>query len=954
MAKKKFDFTENKKSVDELFEEQFKQKEAESSSSALPPDIPISLKDINKIVNADAQNDEGMLQEEVREQVIDIEDEEGAYDLEEMNEESVDEIEEELDELDSKKKKRKKDREKGRKNEKAYQEQTKKLDEATRLHNEEMQKQYERMHQQEELSASEKRNRELVDDDFEINKKQQAEAQQEKIDNVIAAHRQKEEEAKNYQGFENKNIDFSGKNEHGKYEEYQAETEKPEQNNHASPFYEEQYQKDPQIKREDQDIEQKVYKNEEKSYKESQKYSHEESDYKENQIHGYNDDFYKESQSAAINKDNYKEPVTAGPVDINKESESKDSYHQYEDSLSRKIEKEYIDEDREKAAKAESEARKEYFRDHSQAAEQQNNYHDKGNSGVKTDYYKSEKHTEDYYKTGDNYKEKSVKADSETKQGYFKEYGQAEHKADNPPSFSRVDYKEDRDSKFSHSEEVKDQNHFRNSETAFKEEKTNPYRNDGVMNFKNESRTDAETQRPERNQHLQNDNFGKDYHVEESRGSELRSVSGQHFIDSASKNSETKLHYGYDRDKKSDKPTENSQNHSSLKYERNINPKYYHEAKAYHLGTGKNLGGDGNAIQVDYRKANTTNSNIVSTVIGSGSDIRRSEETVRPVNNDHYSKNVIDSTKDKNPYTRDYRRKSSIDERNTINNGFGSKQESKITSNQENGITGKQESKFTSRPGNNTYQNNAYSNHSYVNNVVTGRQSEKGSTFINSVRNKRDRIISYGSQLANGGIVLNHKKDNIPQKENNAIILNLNKAYGSKVNNAANMQPIILNLEKQHSVNIIRTNETSNKKYGSIINNVKSGKAHKGIFDTDKIKDKIKPTIFTSKYKLNPIKLKSNLNEIIINEKGVLISRQEVKFKYAKTMGSGFYRAGNTVLRGIGNQIENALRENDTIDTALKVKTIGAGLTGSISFLRMQRNNVGVAGNFLKAKGNAV
>ena len=103
-----------------------------------------------------------MLQEEVREQVIDIEDEEGAYDLEEMNEESVDEIEEELDELDSKKKKRKKDREKGRKNEKAYQEQTKKLDEATRLHNEEMQKQYERMHQQEELSASEKRNRELI------------------------------------------------------------------------------------------------------------------------------------------------------------------------------------------------------------------------------------------------------------------------------------------------------------------------------------------------------------------------------------------------------------------------------------------------------------------------------------------------------------------------------------------------------------------------------------------------------------------------------------------------------------------------------------------------------------------------------------------------------------------------------------------------------------------------
>ncbi len=69
--------------------------------------------------------------------------------------------------------------------------------------------------QDEDISASERRNKAYRDDDLELDRERQAELQREKINHIREEQRAAEEAARNYQGYGNKNIDFSGKNQHG-------------------------------------------------------------------------------------------------------------------------------------------------------------------------------------------------------------------------------------------------------------------------------------------------------------------------------------------------------------------------------------------------------------------------------------------------------------------------------------------------------------------------------------------------------------------------------------------------------------------------------------------------------------------------------------------------------------------------------------------------------------------
>ena len=623
MGKKKFDFTEDNKpakTVDELFEEQFANRKPEDSS-ALPPDIPISLKDINAMVNAAAQADEGMIQEEVLEHVVDLEDEEGVYDLDEINEESLEEIEEELELEDEKKKKRKADREKGRKNEKAYQEKTRQMDEANRLHAEEMRKQSERIRQQEEankaasvvasdegISSTEKRNRALQEDEFEADRKAQVQAQKEKTDNIIAEQRAKEEAAKNYQGFENKNIDFSGRNEHGRKEDvsYSSETGKTEP---VTQFKEEVKTSEYKEIKIEEPAQSTIKEVEHKPTTEPQTIVDKKEDLYKEETH--REDYKTPVSDSYKNNDNYREPerviTPVAPININNESENQGSqtYSEPYESSSRRRDKQYMDEDYERAERAKSEARREQNRNlHSDSPASSQKQDNPSGTTTRNDY-KSE--NEGLKKT-ESEKVITPIPSQDNRQSY--QEGQTSSSKHNDESYPRRDI-------------------GRRAEVINKGSETNSFQKDDI--------------------------YRNDY-LEGSGNSSLKEKEpGKHNFERRTIPSGSENYQIPTNERQSDLPT-GSQSEVRTVNQRTIREisRNHSQHASYRVGSGKDLDGAGNSIQVD--KKDTTpiiNKGYVSTVIGNGSNIEDSKESSFINRTTNYAENTIKGSEPKRTYVKE-------------------------------------------------------------------------------------------------------------------------------------------------------------------------------------------------------------------------------------------------------------------------------------------------------------
>lgn len=1071
MGKKKFDFTEDNKptkTVDELFEEQFANRKPEDSS-ALPPDIPISLKDINAMVNAAAQADEGMIQEEVLEHVVDLEDEEGVYDLEEINEESLEEIEEELELEDEKKKKRKADREKGRKNEKAYQEKTRQMDEANRLHAEEMRKQSERIRQQEEankaasvvasdegISSTEKRNRALQEDEFEADRKAQVQAQKEKTDNIIAEQRAKEEAAKNYQGFENKNIDFSGRNEHGRKEDvsYSSESGKVE----PVSQYKTEDLKTPEYKSEDF----KTPEHKETKYEGPAQSTIKEVEYKsttepqtiiDKKENLYKEETHREDYKTPVsdsykNNDNYREPervvAPVAPININNEPENQGSqtYSEPYESSSRRRDKQYMDEDYERAERAKAEARREQNRNlHSDSPASSQKQDNPSGTTTRNDY-KSE--NEGLKKT-ESEKVITPIPSQDNRQSY--QEGQTSSSKHNDESYPRRDI-------------------GRRTEVINKGSETNSFQKD--------------------------DSYRNDYSKESGSSSLKEKEPGKHNLEHRTTPSGSENYQSHTDGRQSDLPTGSSPEVRTVDQRtiREISRNHSQHA-SYRVGSGKDLDGAGNSIQVDNKKdtAPIINNGYVATVIGNGSNIEDSKESSFINRTTNYAENTIKGSEPRKPYIKEesaFRqnrpqedevigsvnkehlgihsnvRKEETDNRyidNTFKNTGPKKsfEKDESTFKQSEGFKDKAssigtESGLGTQTGIKRHEDNHYINNTLKNTEAKKPYIKEGSSYrsdkIPSPSGNKDSNITSNNvnkETSNKGNIPSGIKNQTPKNvasptnkdrilENRVGIdinkhslntnngININKNTGHLLDSEGNR---VKNINEKDKINsglpintttgtVIKSTEFGKNKAERVKENIKSGNNYQGFVSTigsfngpngPKIcpvchknpcvckktgnthtgsfggnggnnppnvcpvcgknpcvcKDKngkFIPIIDNEK-KLKPtmvIKDRNILNkkEIIINEDGVIISRAEVKFKYAKTVGKGFLKSGGTLNKRIGRQVLNAFKENEAVNAADKVRVGLAGAFAFGAFMRVQGRKLGVASNFVKAKGNAL
>ena len=1124
MGKKKFDFTEDNKptkTVDELFEEQFANRKPEDSS-ALPPDIPISLKDINAMVNAAAQADEGMIQEEVLEHVVDLEDEEGVYDLEEINEESLEEIEEELELEDEKKKKRKADREKGRKNEKAYQEKTRQMDEANRLHAEEMRKQSERIRQQEEankaasiiasdegISSTEKRNRALREDEFEADRKAQVQAQKERTDNIIAEQRAKEEAAKNYQGFENKNIDFSGRNEHGRKEDvsYSSETGKTEP---VTQFKEEV--KTPEYKETkiEEPAQSTIKEVEHKSTTEPQTIIDKKEDIYKEETH--REDYKTPVSDSYKNNDNYREPerviTPVAPININNEPENQGSqtYSEPYESSSRRRDKQYMDEDYERAERAKAEARREQNRNLRSDSPASSQKQDNPSGTTTRNDYKSE--NEGLKKT-ESEKVITPIPSQDNRQSY--QEGQTSSSKHNDESYSRRDI-------------------GRRTEVINKGSETNSFQKDDI--------------------------YRNDYSKESGNSSVKNKEPGKPIKEPRTIPSSSESYQSHTDGRQSDLPTGSNPEVRTVNQRtiREISRNHSQHA-SYRVGSGKDLDGAGNSIQVD--KKDTTpiiNKGYVSTVIGNGSNIEDSKESSFINRTTNYAENTIKGSEPKRTYVKEEPtfKQNRIQEDEVI--GSVNKEHLGIHSNGRKEETGnryvnntfkngeprkpfvKEEPTFRQgdnlkdkassgeaviglgaqvgikrHEGDNRYVDNTLKNTEprkpYIKEETPSRQgvglkdkglsettevksgsqagikkNETGSRYVdNTLKNnepkkpfvKEETPLKQGSGLKDkvsgteAGIGLgiqsgikrhedNHyinntlknteaknpyikegtsyrsdkipspsgnkdshitsnnvnketsNKENIPsgiknqtpknvaspinkdQPLDNRVGINinnqpLNKPNGINVNKSRGYlindkgQAIVkTSTDKTDKINsglpvkttsgiVVKTTEVGKEKIDKVKDNIKAGNNYHGFINLKKgpnvcpicgknpcvCKDNIGNDW---KNKINFVKDKSkeNKKEIIIDADGRVISKATVKSNWARTMGSGFLRGGQNINRTLGRQVLSSFKENEAVNAADKVRVGVAGAFAVGAFMRVQRERLGIASNFIKAKGNSL
>lgn len=608
MGKKKFNFRQDKsidipekeKSVDELFEEQFRNRKPEEAST---PDIPISLSDINKAVNNAAGVDSGDEMEETLEHVVE-EDGEGAVDLEELNEEAAEENEEELDAEDLKKKKRKADREKGRKNEKAYQKKTREMEEANRRNQEEMQKQSERLHKQDEENArlnagnlvnnepseqvnisesdmteSEKINQALMEDDFEAERIRQTQEQKNKTDKMIADQREKEKAAQDYEGYGNKNIDFTGNNNHGS-KSSSGEMSEPSYSDNKDNYSERPHtsqleNREPDRTMADTRDTDKSSSSQIKNESENQDSYSKKDNYEDNR-----DRYSTPSSEASVNK---QQEASASPINI-KESETQDSTS-YE-STSRQQEKQRMDDDYTAKIQEDASSRRDKLnsmRDEQRASEEA------------TKHYKSQDHGIDFSGKGDNWKPTGNNQSSPIP-------SQEGHMKDNP-SGNRVDYiQEEKENRKVHNES--DRNHISDSDKS----RNN---HEGQTSSLNDRRSDYPEQRKDRSQ-IRNGNFTSESSKKNNnyRGiynSRSEAMSGKsepgNFSDTQRRSDIIKNQNSHGLEsfipsRQSDTPTDRRSDIKTIT-EPNRVSNYRSSNTSHKIGSGKDLDGANRSVQIN-------------------------------------------------------------------------------------------------------------------------------------------------------------------------------------------------------------------------------------------------------------------------------------------------------------------------------------------------------------------
>lgn len=612
MGKKKFNFRQDKsvdipeKGIDELFEEQFKNRKTEEASSNLPPDIPMSLKDINKAVNNAAQSDEGEIQEEVLENMVN-DDGEGTYDLEELNGESEEDIEDEISDIDKKKAKRKADCEKGRKNEKAYQKKSREMEEANRKHQEEMRKQSERLHEQEkssnpvnneysnlvnseagnqvsnetskdvnvssDISDSTKRNQALIDDDYETERIKQAKAQKQKTDDMRTEQRAREEATKNYEGYGNKNIDFSGNNNHGRADSKSDSLYSDKNNSYNTPNQStDGYVRD---------------NNEYHSNKDS--YSGQ-----KNNIQSATDNDFSYNQSSSSQSSNSGEAVRNGFETQNPASHPSDSY----ESASRQQEKQYMDDDYAAKAQKEFDSRKAKL--------------DSIRSG------QSEKvagHSQSQDLSGKDWKPtgKDQSSPIPSKEGHIK---------DNP-SGNRVDYiQEEKENRKIHNKSDRNSISGLDKSQIHHEEQTSPL-NDRRSNYQEqrEDRSQIRNGNSTSESSKKKDNYRGDYN------SRSGSMSGKsepgNFSDIHRKTDTRQSHNsnGQSRDSRSSQSDIPTDNRSEANFTRPKRMSDYRSSNTSHkIGSGKDMDRDKNPIHVTAKNDSVKKSSGI-TILGTGRNL---------------------------------------------------------------------------------------------------------------------------------------------------------------------------------------------------------------------------------------------------------------------------------------------------------------------------------------------
>lgn len=607
MGKKKFNFRQDKsidvpeKGIDELFEEQFKNKKPDEASV---PDIPISLADINKAVNSEASTDSGEEIETLEHIVVD--DGEGAEDLEELNEETAEESEEELDAEDLKKKKRKADREKGRKNEKAYQKKTREMEEANRKNQEEMRKQSERLHNQDEENArlnvsnsvnnepsgqvnisdmaeSTKRNQSLMEDDFEAERIRQTQEQKNKTDKMIADQREKERATQDYKGYGNKNIDFSGNNNHGS----------PSSSGEMS----ETSFSDSRDSRSDTE---KLYS----SYPENRELDKSSSSQIKNE---------SENQGSYFNKDNYmgnkdriapsveapinnNPEVFTSPINIKEPEIQGSSSHE---SISRRQEQQFMDDDY--AAKEQAEARNRRDKLNSMREEQRA-------SEEAAKHYKSQDHGIDFSGKGNNWKPTGDNQSSPIT-------------SDNP-SGNRVDYKqEEKENRKIHNES--DGNHIFDSDKSqsYHEEQTSSL-NDRRSNYQEqrEDRSQVRNGNPTSDSSKKNNNYRDNYSSKRESASVESRPGNSSDIQKRSDTVQSQNSYGLENStpsRLSDTPTDRRSD-KKIVTEPNRVSDYRSLNTSHKIGSGKDLDGANRSVQINLENKSRS---FGATVLGSGRDL---------------------------------------------------------------------------------------------------------------------------------------------------------------------------------------------------------------------------------------------------------------------------------------------------------------------------------------------
>lgn len=904
MGKKKFNFRQDKsidipekeKSVDELFEEQFKNKKPEEVSN---PDIPISLSDINKAVNNAAGVDSGDEMEETLEHVVE-EDGEGAVDLEELNEEAAEENEEELDAEDLKKKKRKADREKGRKNEKAYQKKTREMEEANRRNQEEMQKQSERLHKQDEENArlnagnlvnnepseqvnisesdmteSEKINQALMEDDFEVERIRQAQEQKNKTDKMIADQREKEKAAQDYEGYGNKNIDFTGKNNHGSQSQ-SGEISEPSYSDNKDNYSERLHNSQSENREPDRTMADTKDTDKSSSSQIKNESENQDSYSKKDNYEGNRDRYSTPSSEAPINK---QQEASASPINI-KEPEIQGSTS--DESVSRQQEKQLMDDDY--AAKIQEDARNRRdklnsMRDEQRASEEAAKHFEPQSQGI------------DFSGKGDNWKPTGENQSSPI--------------TSDSPSGNRVDYKhEEKENRKVHNES--DRNHISDSDMSRNNHK-------GQTSSLNDRRSDYPEQREDRNQ-IRNENStsesskkNNNYRDNYSSRRESESIESKPGNSSNTQRRQDTIKnqnsHGLESSipsRQSDTPTDRRSDIKTIT-EPNRVSNYRSSNTSRKIGSGKDLDGANRSVQINLGNKSRS---FGATVLGSGKDL-----------DTNTSKNtLLSSTLKEDKINRINMIRNSRDNSSAViinksgRNISSSSNKDKIEVIFPTGKNNKPEPPSGGGPIPPKNDPSGYkmkmagiNSNRYVNKI-----ERNGKPLFESRRDISKPVIGMGGVIGMvsdaGAERIKRIKENIKEK-----------------NNAADPGKTVMH------INTSRSPETNGR--------IPEGKTLSSVLHFRKRGD-------------------DNEKTEILNRKKV--SRSTVKKEYAKLMGYGFVRIGESFTQATKDQIWRALKENDAIDAADKTKMIVGGTMAIGAFLRVKGHQVGAASNFVKAKGNSI